>query len=62
MNCWRGICKYKTDNSNLCMLDVEKGNKPKKCDIEKKGQCWHECRHGNVPCKQCWWYYGCIET
>ena len=62
MNCWKGICVYRTDNTNLCLQDKLKGEKPKPCDMHGNVQTGHECRHGYVDCKQCYAYFFCNET
>ena len=30
MNCWKGVCKYKNENKNICTVDG------KKCDMSCK--------------------------
>lgn len=62
MNCYKGVCKYKTDNSELCMRDVEEGKQPKKCDIVRNSQHDDVCRYGRVSCMDCYAYSFCTET
>lgn len=65
MNCYKGVCRYKTDNHNLCLKDKENGEKPKKCDMIKESQYipLHKCRYGSVTCKDnCYMYLSCQET
>jgi hypothetical protein len=30
MNCWKGVCKYKNENKNICTVDG------KKCDMSRR--------------------------
>ena len=64
MNCWKGICKYKTDNGNLCLLDKDKGLPVKPCDMEHEPQHTDKCRHFDaLTCrKHCYAYLWCQET
>lgn len=65
MNCYKGICKYKTDNSNLCLKDKENGLKPRKCDLHhNENNAWiKECRYGMTTCKEnCYWFNSCVEV
>lgn len=62
MNCYKGICIYRTDNTELCLKDKDMGHKPQKCDIEAEGLHIHKCRYGSVPCEQCYLYIGCTEV
>lgn len=61
MNCWRGICKYKSDD-NYC------SNDGLMCDIEKVGQL-HTCHYEreneefNLSCRNvCYSYDWCDVT
>ena len=65
MNCWRGICMYRTDD-NCCSHDgIE-------CDIEKVGSpgaSWHTCHYErehedfDLTCRQaCYSYNWCEEV
>lgn len=65
MLCYKGVCKYKTDNSDLCLKDKDNGKKPSKCDLVlvHSGTRWKECRYGSVSCKDnCYAYEWCKET
>lgn len=64
MNCWKGICKYKTDNGGLCTLDKDKGLPVKPCDMEHEPQHTDKCRHFDaLTCrKHCYAYLWCQET
>lgn len=64
MNCSKGICKYKTDNSNLCLRDKDNGHKPRKCDMVHTciNPPSHDCRYGSVTCEDCYAYGQCTET
>lgn len=65
MLCSKGVCKYKTDNSGLCLKDKDNGFKPRKCDLHHCEENWQckECRYGSVSCKEnCYMYAWCTET
>ena len=63
MNCYKGVCKYKTDNNDLCLKDIENGAKPIKCDIIKEYHHIHKCHYGSVTCKDnCYMFDFCKET
>ena len=63
MNCYKGICKYKTDNTNLCIKDKDEGKKPSKCDMIKDNQYIHKCHFGYVTCADnCYMFDNCQET
>lgn len=62
MNCWKGVCKYKTENSDLCTRDVKEGKEPKKCDMKHEPQYHDVCRYGRVSCEDCYAYSFCTET
>lgn len=61
MNCYKGICKHRTDNNELCTKDIEKGIQPQKCDMKHEPQYNDVCRYGFVGCKQCYAYDICKE-
>ena len=61
MNCYKGVCIFRQDKTELCEKDREEGKEPKKCDMVKEGQ-GHRCRHGLVGCKDCYRYAYCTET
>lgn len=60
MNCWKGVCMYKEDETQLCTYKDDN----KKCDMQNNGQCSHKCRHFEyVTCKEhCYRYGVCDET
>lgn len=64
MLCYKGVCKFKTDNSDLCLKDKDNGKKPKKCDLHRlDGTQFKECRYGSVSCEgNCYRYAWCTET
>lgn len=63
MNCYKGVCKYKTNNSDLCLKDKANGQKANKCDMVKEFNHIHKCRYGSVNCKDnCYMFNNCMET
>ena len=65
MYCYKGVCKYKTDNSYLCLKDLDNGLKPQKCDLHRNEKIsWiKECRYGVTTCTEnCYWFNRCVEV
>lgn len=63
MNCYRGICKHKTDDG-YCQKDLlySDPRSMNKCDMVKEDPHIHKCRYGYLGCDSCYMYWYCDET